>query len=99
MSKEPGLIRSEFECFVRIGQDSRLRNTVLELIDKCARQPASEFPSVYLETRDAHGSIREMWYLEFDSGQVHRLQEFLQRFTPEEVQMMESLVQKDGFNQ
>ncbi|MBX7244794.1 MAG: hypothetical protein K1X53_04805 [Candidatus Sumerlaeaceae bacterium] len=86
-------IRSEFECFVRIGSDSRARARTQSLIEQYVFSGALvPPPAIYLEARDSAGNLREMWYLETDSGQLVRLMQFLRRFSVEDVRLMDSML-------
>lgn len=87
-------IRYEFDCFVRIGTDEALRARVLKMIRRHldADEPPPGPPVFHIEIRNEQGEVTEMWYLEADRNQLQRLYEFLQRFSVEDVKLIESLM-------
>jgi hypothetical protein len=89
-------IRSEFECFVRIGLDARARKRLQKMIEIPLITGHNIIPgcSLYLETRDSSGQLREMWYLEPDTEQMLRLLDFLRRFSVEDVRLIHSMLQR-----
>lgn len=96
MSDKTRLIRQEFECFVRIGMDSQLRGRVRRALEQrlISGTPFTAMPAIYFEIRDTDGTIREMWYLEADSGQQLRLLEFLRRFTVDQVRLIDVMLHR-----
>ncbi len=90
------LIREEFECFVRIGMDGRLRGRVRKALEQrlIAGTSFIAMPAIYFELRDADGSIREMWYLDADSSQQLRLLEFLTRFSLDDVRLIDGMLHR-----
>lgn len=89
-------IRDEFECFVRIGMDIRLRGKVRKLLEHrlITGNPFAAMPSIYFEMRDDDGILSEMWYLEADSNQLRRLLEFLRRFNLEDVRLINAMLHR-----
>jgi hypothetical protein len=95
LSKEKAdFIRTEFECFVRIGRDAKARARVQKTIERILISDGAPLASIsiYLEARDDAGELREMWMLETDNAQLVRLDQFLRRFSIEDVRLMESLL-------
>jgi hypothetical protein len=95
LSKEKAdFIRGEFECFIRIGRDSRARARVQKTIERIliSDHAALTTVSIYIEARDDAGELREMWMLETDNEQLARLDQFLRRFSVEDVRLIESLM-------
>lgn len=95
-SDKTRLIREEFECFVRIGLDCHLRARVRRALEQrlITGNPFTAMPAIYFEMRNDDGSIREMWYLDADPGQQRRLLQFLQRFTVEQVRMIDVMLHR-----
>jgi hypothetical protein len=87
-------IRNEFDCFVRIGMDEALRSRVVKIIRRHLDAEDANLPPpvFHMETRNLQGEVTEMWYLEPDRNQLQRLQEFLQRFSVDDVKLIESLM-------
>lgn len=95
LSKEKAdFIRGEFECFVRIGRDARARARVQKTIERLLVSDGAALAtiSIYIEARDDAGELREMWMLETNSEQLARLDQFLRRFSVEDVLLIESLL-------
>lgn len=92
--KDSNFIRSEFEFFVRIGNNPLTRRHARRLIRFYLQHEElfTEPPVVYIEVRNSKGGIAEMWLVSTERAQLLRLFDFLQRFTVEDVQMMESLL-------
>ena len=90
-------IRSEFECFVRIGLDLQLRTQLQRILEHHLMTDGRVLipPSLYLETHDSAGELREMWYLESDWEQLLRLLEFLRRFNLEDVRLIDSMLRRE----
>lgn len=87
-------IRDEFACFVRIGLDSRVRARLMKTIEQSLvvhGQPAFTL-NIYIELRGEDGTLREMWILECDSEQMLRLFSFLQRFSVEDVRLIDEMM-------
>jgi hypothetical protein len=89
-------IRDEFECFIRIGLDVTLRRRVQKVLEHHLITEGQVIlgPTIYLETRDPSGELREMWYMETDSNQLMRLLEFLRRFSLDDVRLIDSMLHR-----
>ncbi len=96
MTEKAQLIREEFECFVRIGMDSHLRTRVRRALEQrlISGNPFTAMPVIYFEIRNEDGTIREMWYLDADSGQQLRLLEFLRRFNIDQVRLIDGMLHR-----
>jgi hypothetical protein len=89
-------IRDEFECFVRIGLDPKMRKSVKKAIEQYVLEDHNQVapPTLYLESRDGEGNLSEVYYIEPDGNQLLRLLEFLHRFSLEDVRLIRSLMRK-----
>jgi hypothetical protein len=92
---ESEVIRLEFECFLRIAQDRRMRDDVsrnLERILMLGIPVAIVLPRIYFEVRQSDGEILEMWDLQMHDHAARRLLTFLRRFTPEQARLMHEMM-------
>ena len=89
-------IKTEFDCFVAIGMSAEMRRRVKKEVAGCIHEgnDVAQFPTLYLESREADGTLKEVICIELDANQVLRLLEFLNRFTVEDVRLIHSLMRR-----
>lgn len=89
------LIRNEFACFLHIGSSAEARVGAEEMIARYRESAETgPVPTFRIEICDGEGIVREILHFEPDEAQLLRLENFLSRFTAEEVRQMESLLDR-----
>ncbi len=90
----PEYIKTEFDCFVRIGGDPDAREQLSPILESYTDAGLDDRISITIsiELHDDCGEVAEIFSLDTDHNQLVRLRDFLRRFSVDEVRLIGRLM-------
>ena len=92
----PEFIKTEFDCFVRIGGDPAAREQISPVLEALTAADGDGgcgvALTIHIEVRDGDGEMTEIISLHADQSQLKRLRGFLDRFSVADVRLIRQLM-------